>query len=123
MNFLVENWHTIAVILAIIIVAIVYVIRFFRSGKSAQLANVKEWLLYATTQAEKEFGSGTGKIKLRSVYDKFCVRFPWLAKVVTFSQFSSFVDDALKDMNNLLATNTAVQTYVNGEKEVSEEAE
>ena len=110
MDFIVENWY----ILAIIAAVVVYIVRFFKQPTEKQLESIKEWLLWATTEAEKRFGSGTGKLKLRYVYDLFAETFPWLAKIVSFETFSKLVDSALGDMNNLLASNNAVQLYVNG---------
>ncbi|MFR6482019.1 MAG: hypothetical protein ACLUPD_10785 [Anaerotignum faecicola] len=48
-----------------------------------QREKVKEWLLLAVTEAEKELGSGTGQLKLRYVYDLFLRRFPAVAKGYT----------------------------------------
>ena len=107
MDFIVENWY-------ILVAVVVYIVRFFKQPTEKQLESIKEWLLWATTEAEKRFGSGTGKLKLRYVYDLFAETFPWLAKIVSFETFSKLVDSALGDMNNLLASNNAVQLYVNG---------
>lgn len=114
MDFFIENWFVIIAVFAIVVGIIVAVIKFIKSGKASQIANLKEWLLYATTEAEKALGSGTGKLKLRTVYDMFLVKFPWLAKVISFDMFSGLVDEALEDMNDLLTNNAAVQLYVNG---------
>lgn len=101
-------------LLAIIAAVAIYIVRFFKKPTGKQLESIKEWLLWATTEAEKRFGSGTGKLKLRYVYDLFAETFPWLAKIISFETFSKLVDSALGDMNNLLASNNAVQLYVNG---------
>lgn len=79
-----------------------------------QLSKVREWLLWAVTEAEKELGGGTGALKLRQVYDLFVTRFPWLAKVISFELFSTMVDEALEEMRELLDTNLAVSAFVNG---------
>ena len=129
MEFLIENWTVIFLLAVLIACAITSVVKFAKSGKTAQLANLKEWLLYATTEAEKALGSGTGKLKLRTVYDMFLTKFPWLAKAISFESFSKLVDEALDNMNELLATNSAVYTYVEGDKvdedkkDTSEEAD
>ena len=73
-------------------------------------------MLWAVTEAEKSLGGGTGKLKLRQVYDLFVVRFPWLAKVIPFGLFSEIVDDALEEMREMLKTNTEVKNYVEGEQ-------
>lgn len=117
MDFLVENWFVIIAVIALGIGIVIAIVKFIKSGNAAQLANLKEWLLYATIEAEKALGSGTGKLKLRTVYDMFLAKFPWLAKTITFDRFSELVDDALENMNDLLATNSAVQSYVGGSEE------
>ena len=115
MNFIIENWYIILALAAVLGVAAWYVYRYFNLPSEAQLAKVREWLLWAVTEAEKELGGGTGKLKLRQVYDLFVTRFPWLARIVPFDLFSSLVDDALEDMREMLKTNQAVQAHVNGE--------
>lgn len=123
MDFIVENWYILVGLLAIIAAVVVYIVRFFKKPTEKQLECIKEWLLWATTEAEKRFGSGTGKLKLRYVYDLFAETFPWLAKIVSFETFSKLVDSALGDMNNLLASNNAVQLYVNGSAAEETEAD
>lgn len=69
----------------------------------------------AVTKAEKELGAGTGKLKLRYVYDMFVARFEWLAKVITFDMFSMMVDEALEQMRTMLDSNEAVQKLIANE--------
>ena len=115
MNFIIENWYIILALAAVLGVAAWYVYRYFNLPSEAQLAKVREWLLWAVTEAEKALGGGTGKLKLRQVYDLFVTRFPWLARIVPFDLFSSMVDDALEDMREMLKTNQAVKAHVSGE--------
>ena len=115
MKFLIENWYIILTAMALGALAVVAVVRFFRLPREKQMENVRQWLLGAVTAAEKGLGGGTGKLKLRQVYDAFLTKFPWLAPVVPFEQFSGLVDDALKEMRKLLADNKAVQQLVTGE--------
>ena len=117
MDFIVENWAVFVVVLAILAVAIVAIVRFVGLPTASQLAKVKEWLLWAVTEAEKELGGGTGQLKLRQVYDLFVTRFPWLAKLISFELFSDMVDEALEEMRHLLDTNTAVAAFVTGSTE------
>lgn len=114
MDFIINNWMLIAGVIVITVSAVLAIIKFVKGSKEEQLKDVREWLLYATSIAEKELGGGTGKLKLRFVYDMFVVKFPWLARVITFEYFSELVDDALEEMKSLLATNSAVQVFVNG---------
>ncbi len=73
---------------------------------------IKKWLLQAVVQAEKELGSGTGKVKLSTVYDMFIVRFPIVSKLISFNTFSSFVDDVLVTMRELLESNKSLKEYI-----------
>lgn len=114
MDFFIENWGVIVAVVAIVSCAVVALVKFARSGRASQIESLRQWLLLAVTEEEKSLGSGTGKLKLRQAYDMFLTKFPWLAKVIPFEQFSSMVDDALTDMNNMLNSNTAVQSYVSG---------
>ena len=118
MNFVAENWFIIVAAAAGAGVAGYAVFVFAKMPSTEQLTKVKEWLLFAVTKAERELGSGTGKIKLRYVYDMFVSRFTWLAKIISFEAFSLLVDEALGEMRAILETNTAVQSLVKGtEKE------
>ena len=115
MEIIVNNWYIILALAAVLGMATWYIYRYFNLPSEAQLAKVREWLLWAVTEAEKELGGGTGKLKLRQVYDLFVTRFPWLARIVPFDLFSSMVDDALEEMREMLKTNQAVKAHVNGE--------
>lgn len=117
MEFISENWAFIVSAIAAVIVGVVFTIRFFKSSREEQIKKIREWLVYATTIAEKELGGGTGQLKLRQVYDMFVDKFTWMAKIISFDKFSELVDDALSDMNKLLETNTAVSAFVNGSVE------
>ncbi len=113
-NFIADTWYIFVGFIAVGFMAGVLVYRFVKLPTSEQLQKVREWLLWAVTQAEKDLGSGTGQLKLRSVYDAFLARFGWLAKIIPFSVFSALVDDALEEMREMLAQNKAVAEYVEG---------
>lgn len=85
-----------------IILIVCAVVIFFVLYKLFGLNKIKQWLLWAVTEAEKEFGSGTGQLKLAKVYDMFVTRFPKLQVIVPFSLFSKLVDEALEIMKNML---------------------
>lgn len=114
MDFFIEYWYIFIAAIVCGFVAGVAVYNFYKLPTSEQLNKVRQWLLWAVTMAEQELGGGTGKLKLRQVYDLFVVRFPWLAKIISFALFSELVDDALEDMREMLYTNDAVKALVNG---------
>lgn len=115
MDFIIENWYMLFAFFALAAATVLAIYSFFKKPTPEQLDNLREWLLGAVTEAEKELGGGTGRLKLRQVYDLFVARFPWLAKVISFNTFSDMVDDALVEMRELLAQNEAVQAYVAGD--------
>lgn len=81
-----------------------------------QINKLKEWLLYAVTEAEKEYGNKTGKIKLRYVYSLFINHFPSnYVKCISFEDFSNLVDEVLITFNKLLLSNSEIQNYVKGD--------
>ena len=104
MKWLIDNWS----LLVVVILITTYLIL---SGKKS----MKEWLLYAVSMAEKDLGSGTGKLKLRQVYDAFVVRYPVMSKLIPFDIFSFYVDDTLKVMRNIIITNLDIRAYITEE--------
>lgn len=115
MDFLFSSWAIVIALVAVAVVVCLGVYRFFKMSTADQMDSVREWLLWAVTEAERELGGGTGKLKLRQVYDLFVVRFPWLVRMVSFDTFSVWVDEALEEMRVMLNTNDAVQEYVAGD--------
>lgn len=101
MKILVDNW-------AAILVAVIFIIYFVLSGKKS----VKEWLLYAVCIAERELGGGTGRLKLKYVYDQFVSTYPIISKLIPFAVFSMWVDEALKEMRAILETNLDIRAYI-----------
>lgn len=114
MNFIVNNWFLIVALVAAFGVTIYAVVRFLELPTASQIAKVKEWLVYACMEAEKELGGKTGQLKLRMVYDMFLSKFNWLAKVISFEQFSKMVDESLEKFKHLLESNKAVKNIVAG---------
>lgn len=112
LNFFIENWYFIVTAIVMVVMAGVICWNFFKLPTKEQIAKIKEWLLYAVTEAEKELGGGTGQLKLRQVYDLFVQRFPAVAAVISFDTFSLWVDEALEQMREMLTKNENVAAYV-----------
>ena len=75
----------------------------------------KEWLVWAVSEAEKLYGSGTGKLKLRKAYDLFIEKFPVFSTLITFTVFEEWVDEALKAMRRMIETNGDIKEIITGE--------
>lgn len=115
MKILIENWYLIIAAAAVLAVAGYGIYVFVKRPTTSQIQSIKEWLLYAVTEAEKALGSGTGQLKLRYVYNMFIEKFPYLSEIITFDMFSGLVDEALDKMRHLMETNNAVKEYVKEE--------
>lgn len=112
MNLLIDNWYLIVGMVAVLAVVIYGVVLYLNLPTSKQIENLKEWLKFAVTEAEKELGSGTGQLKLRMVYNLAVERFPELIKVIDFSTFSAWVDESLIWLNNQLEQNKNFERIV-----------
>ena len=102
-------------VIGLVGIAIAALYYFMTLSKEKRIEMVKNWLLLAVVEAEKALGSGTGQLKLRYVYDLFITRFKFLSLVISFSQFSMLVDEALDIMRDMIANNKQVEQYINKE--------
>lgn len=114
-KWIVENWFIIVALAAVVGGIGVAVYKFAGLPTAEQVVKIKQWLLLAVTTAEKELGGGTGQLKLRYVYDMFMSKFPVAAKVISFEVFSTWVDEALENMRDMLKSNVAAKEFVSGE--------
>lgn len=85
-----------AALVVIAVVMLIAAVKVFGEQK------VRNWLVWAVGKAEQEFGSGTGQLKLRSVYNQFIARFPKLSTFITFKRFAILVDEALNILSDML---------------------
>ncbi len=108
MEFLMENGTLIIVALVVGVYIGVSCYSFFSRPRSEQIDDVREWLLGIVQLLDREFESGEGSLKLRAAYDMFLVRFPWLARFVSFRMFSNLVDEALERVETMLTKREAV---------------
>lgn len=115
-NFIAENWFLIVFALVAIIFVTCSIIRFIHMPTAKQIENLMEWLKIAVVEAEKQFQSGTGQLKLRAVYESAVIAFPWIAKYMTFEKFSQLVDIALVWMREQIEQNEKIREYIEGNK-------
>lgn len=118
MEFIINNWYLIIVAICIVCCLGYMAYHYFKLPTSKQIENLEEWLKYAVVEAERVLGSGTGKLKLRMVYDMAIQKFPWLAEMISFEKFSVWVDDALVWMRDVLSSNDAINYIVTGDEDL-----
>ena len=103
MNWLISNYDVMIYMIAFVICCGFAIYKFINMSKDKQLSKVREWLLFACIEAEKSFeGNGTGKLKLRMVYNVFISRFKFVSMLITFDEFSKLVDETLDIMKDIL---------------------
>lgn len=112
-----NNWYLIIGAIALILIIVTTTIGFVKTPKSKQIEQVKECLLNWVIEAEKQFGSKTGKLKLSYCWDKLIQRFPAVSVFISFETFSLMIDVALENMREMLSNNKNLQEYVYGTKE------
>lgn len=104
--FLLANWDSVLVVLVFfgLIVALV---------KRGETAVLKKILFGLVTQAEKEFGGGTGKLKLATVSDWIYQRIPAVLKLL-FSQkdIESLIESALEEAKKAWGNNEKIAAYI-----------
>ena len=77
-------------VILFVIAAIVGIVAVITEPKK-----IKEWLVWACSEAESSLGSGTGALKLRVVYDLFIKQFPIASRLIPYSMFQNWTERAL----------------------------
>lgn len=126
LTYLADWWPFIVAAGAAMAIAAIRVINYLRLSKSEQEAEIKrhkeamlkavtDWLLRGVTEAEKELGAETGKLKLRAVYERAIELFgPEVAQFITLEQFDAMLQAPLEEMRKMLETNQNARDYVAG---------
>lgn len=73
---------------------------------------ISNWLIWAVSEAEKILGSGTGQLKLHTVYAWFTEKFPFIAVILPFAVFSAWVDTALVTLRKWLEYDCPIGDYI-----------
>ena len=115
-EWIIANMGSIIVIFCLLCAAGMAIYKFIMLGKEQQIKKIKEWLLFAVVQAEKELGNNTGQLKLRMVYGQFIDKFKIMSLILTFEEFSEMVDETLESMREMLTNNQAIKKLVEGDK-------
>lgn len=116
-NLVVDNWFLVVALAAVLGVSVWAAVRFAGLPTEKQKEKIREWLVFACIEAERELQSGTGQLKLRDVWNKFCgiPVFATVAKFISFDEFSEWVKDALRKAKEMLVNNKTLANYVYGD--------
>lgn len=106
LTFLAKNWDSVLVVVAFLAVVVVLI-------KRGETKILKQILFNLVTQAEKQFGSGTGSLKYAAVADWIYQRIPAVLKLLfTSSDIEKMIEAALEEAKKAWGANENLKSYI-----------
>ena len=106
LTFLAKNWDSVLVVVAFIALVVALI-------KRGETKILKQILFNLVTQAEKQFGSGTGSLKYAAVADWIYQRIPAVLKLLfTSSDIEKMIEAALEEAKNAWGANENLKGYI-----------
>ena len=102
LTFLAKNWDSVLVVVAFLALVVVLI-------KRGETKILKQILFNLVTQAEKQFGSGTGSLKYAAVADWIYQRIPAL---FTSSDIEKMIEAALEEAKKAWGANENLKGYI-----------
>ena len=104
--FLAANWDSVLVVVAFLALVVVLI-------KRGETKVLKKILFNLVTQAEKQFGSGTGELKFAAVADWIYQRIPAVLKLLfTEKDIATMIEAVLEEAKKAWGTNENLKEYV-----------
>lgn len=106
LTFLAKNWDSVLVVVAFLALVVVLI-------KRGETKILKQILFNLVTQAEKQFGSGTGSLKYAAVADWIYQRIPAVLKLLfTSSDIEKMIEAALEEAKKAWDANENLKGYI-----------
>lgn len=106
LEFLAANWDSVLVVVAFIALVVALI-------KRGETKILKQILFNLVTQAEKQFGSGTGSLKYAAVADWIYQRIPAVLKLLfTSSDIEKMIEAALEEAKKAWGANENLKGYI-----------
>lgn len=106
LTFLAKNWDSVLVVVAFLALVVVII-------KRGETKILKQILFNLVTQAEKQFGSGTGSLKYAAVADWIYQRIPAVLKLLfTSSDIEKMIEAALEEAKKAWGANENLKGYI-----------
>ena len=106
LTFLAKNWDSVLVVVAFIALVVALI-------KRGETKILKQILFNLVTQAEKQFGSGTGSLKYAAVADWIYQRIPAVLKLLfTSSDIEKMIEAALEEAKKAWGANENLKGYI-----------
>ena len=104
--FIAANWDSVLVVVAFLAVVVVLI-------KRGETKILKQILFNLVTQAEKQFGSGTGSLKYAAVADWIYQRIPAVLKLLfTSNDIEKMIEDVLEEAKKAWGANENLKGYI-----------
>lgn len=117
LSLLAANWDSILIVA--IFVAVVCIL-IWKGQKSI----VYQMVYKIVTELEKQYGGGTGSLKLAAAIDILYPKLPKVIKVfVNADTLTKWIEDGLAKAKEIWKTNEAIGQYVNNETKNNNEKE
>lgn len=106
LTFLAKNWDSVLVVVAFLALVVVLI-------KRGETKILKQILFKLVTQAEKQFGSGTGSLKYAAVADWIYQRIPAVLKLLfTSGDIEKMIEAALEEAKKAWGANENLKGYI-----------
>ena len=106
LTFLAKNWDSVLVVVAFLALVVMLI-------KRGETKILKQILFNLVTQAEKQFGSGTGSLKYAAVADWIYQRIPAVLKLLfTSSDIEKMIEAALEEAKKAWGANENLKGYI-----------
>lgn len=106
LTFLAKNWDSVLVVVVFLALVVVLI-------KRGETKILKQILFNLVTQAEKQFGSGTGSLKYAAVADWIYQRIPAVLKLLfTSSDIEKMIEAALEEAKKAWGANENLKGYI-----------
>lgn len=106
LTFIAKNWDSVLVVVAFLALVVVLI-------KRGETKILKQILFNLVTQAEKQFGSGTGSLKYAAVADWIYQRIPAVLKLLfTSSDIEKMIEAALEEAKKAWGANENLKGYI-----------
>lgn len=105
-QFMAANWDSVLVVLTFLVLVVVLI-------KRGETKVLKKILFNLVTQAEKQFGSGTGELKFAAVADWIYQRIPAVMKLLLTEQdIADMIEAVLEEAKKAWGTNENIKGYI-----------
>lgn len=105
-QFMAANWDSVLVVLTFLVFAVVLI-------KHGQTKILKKILFNLVTQAEKQFGGGTGSMKFAAVADWIYQRIPAVMKLLLTEQdIADMIEAVLEEAKKAWGANDNLKGYI-----------